>query len=549
MIAAYNEIVTRHVGTDDVVVAVGHGGSLAWIAAQRYGDPLDIWPGARGGFRNCSISNPDRRLRAWHARALEPGWAPWRGLPQPLTPPGDVASRPAGDRPAGGATCLRTGKIRGMTGGRRQPRSLLAMGMLRCGSTVRCVSVDRARDGTGCRVCAAWRRPVGHGPQLEEKRRLPFERASRWLNGRDRQVPDAPAPIPTRTTGQPAAMAPCASWPCPTRSISASTPPPLRDRMADVQLVIGCGDVPATYLEFLVDSLNVPVYYVLGNHAEELTRVGERGIPKLPDGCINVGGKVVRDPGNGLIIAGLPGSPRYAENEPVQYTEFQMNWMMLKMAPRLYWNRLRHGRALDLLVTHAPTARSQRPRRHRSPGIRRDAEVPDPVHAHLPAARAHSSLRPVDSQHRSSSSRPRSSTSIPTTGSTSPSRTFRSTASPDCGAPPMMEDQVRHDFDRARQRAFRRDLLAAINRRPNDLLPFHELRRRLQPESESYRGLQTVPIAQDRWQHGPLQRFRPRLPAAPASPPAVAGPMSTGPITPMSGCPRSSCTRWATSTS
>ncbi|HYI25783.1 MAG TPA: hypothetical protein VD767_10265 [Thermomicrobiales bacterium] len=60
----------------------------------------------------------------------------------------------------------------------------------------------------------------------------------------------------------------------------------------------------------------------------------------------------------------------------------------------------------------------------------------------------------------------------------------------------MMDDQVRHDFDRARQKAFRRDLLATINRRPNDLLPFHELRRRLQPESESYRGLQTVPTAQ-----------------------------------------------------
>src|SRR5690606_28113977 len=87
----------------------------------------------------------------------------------------------------------------------------------------------------------------------------------------------------------------------------------LRERMSDVQLVVGCGDVPATDLEFLVDSLNVPVYYVLGNHAEELTRVGERGIPKLPEGCINVGGNVIRDPHFGLLIAGLPGSPRYAE--------------------------------------------------------------------------------------------------------------------------------------------------------------------------------------------------------------------------------------------
>jgi broad specificity phosphatase PhoE len=56
VIAAYTEIVTRHVGTDDIVVAVGHGGSLAWIAAKAHGDPLDVWPGNRAGFLNCSIS-------------------------------------------------------------------------------------------------------------------------------------------------------------------------------------------------------------------------------------------------------------------------------------------------------------------------------------------------------------------------------------------------------------------------------------------------------------------------------------------------------------
>jgi Icc-related predicted phosphoesterase len=27
---------------------------------------------------------------------------------------------------------------------------------------------------------------------------------------------------------------------------------------------------------------------------------------------------------------------------------------MLKMAPRLYWNRIRHGRYLDVLITHSP---------------------------------------------------------------------------------------------------------------------------------------------------------------------------------------------------
>jgi Icc-related predicted phosphoesterase len=124
--------------------------------------------------------------------------------------------------------------------------------------------------------------------------------------------------------------------------------------MSDIQLIIGCGDVPASYLEFLVDALNKPAYYVLGNHAEELTRRGERGVPKLPEGCIDLGGKVVRDGTYGLLMAGLPGSPRYSEHEPVQYTEGQMKWMILRMIPRLLLNRIRYGRYLDLLVTHSP---------------------------------------------------------------------------------------------------------------------------------------------------------------------------------------------------
>lgn len=60
----------------------------------------------------------------------------------------------------------------------------------------------------------------------------------------------------------------------------------------------------------------------------------------------------------------------------------------------------------------------------------------------------------------------------------------------------MMEDQVRHDFERARHKAVLHDFLAALNRQTNDLLPFHEIRKRLSPEGESYRGLQTVPIRQ-----------------------------------------------------
>ncbi len=69
----------------------------------------------------------------------------------------------------------------------------------------------------------------------------------------------------------------------------------------------------------------------------------------------------------------------------------------------------------------------------------------------------------------------------------------------------MMEDQIRSDFERARQKAFRNDIISAVSGRTNDLIPFHEVRRRLSPESESYRGMQEVPVSQI---VGSMDRFR-----------------------------------------
>lgn len=128
----------------------------------------------------------------------------------------------------------------------------------------------------------------------------------------------------------------------------------LRARMGDIDLVVSCGDLPASYLEFLTDALHRDVYYVLGNHAEELVREGQRGEPRHPLGGTDLGFKIVTDKRTGVIFAGLPGSPRYSEAAPVQFTERQMSLRILRMMPRLIWNMLRHGRAMDVLVTHAP---------------------------------------------------------------------------------------------------------------------------------------------------------------------------------------------------
>ncbi|MFT4041024.1 MAG: metallophosphoesterase [Thermomicrobiales bacterium] len=124
----------------------------------------------------------------------------------------------------------------------------------------------------------------------------------------------------------------------------------LRQRMGHVAFVVSCGDLPVSYLEFISDSLNKPVYYVHGNHEK---RCGS-GRTCEPGGATDIGGKVITDPETGIILAGIPGCLRYEDESDGQYAEWQIGLMAQKMRPKLTYNKLRHGRALDLFVTHAP---------------------------------------------------------------------------------------------------------------------------------------------------------------------------------------------------
>lgn len=69
----------------------------------------------------------------------------------------------------------------------------------------------------------------------------------------------------------------------------------------------------------------------------------------------------------------------------------------------------------------------------------------------------------------------------------------------------MVEEQVKADFDRARQKALFHELASILRRQPNELIPYHEVRKRMSPERESYRGIQTVPVKQI---VGSVDRFR-----------------------------------------
>ncbi len=134
-----------------------------------------------------------------------------------------------------------------------------------------------------------------------------------------------------------------------------------RSHLADVDLVLGAGDLPGAYLEFLADLLDVPVYYVFGNHVEEI--IHEEGkSPRLPLGCINLDDRVVRHRGgkrgrtlapSPILLAGLGGSRRYRPG-PHQYGEVEMALRIVRLIPALLYNLLRYGRTLDVLLTHAP---------------------------------------------------------------------------------------------------------------------------------------------------------------------------------------------------
>jgi len=117
----------------------------------------------------------------------------------------------------------------------------------------------------------------------------------------------------------------------------------LRRRYHDVQLLISCGDLPPAYLEFITTTLNVPLFYVRGNHDE--------GYAENPPGGENLHRQVIQH--RGLTFAGLEGSMNYNRGE-VQYTDFEVNWMVLRMGPKLGWRRWRSGHGVDVLVTHSP---------------------------------------------------------------------------------------------------------------------------------------------------------------------------------------------------
>lgn len=111
-----------------------------------------------------------------------------------------------------------------------------------------------------------------------------------------------------------------------------------KDKLGGADAILSCGDLPSSYLSFLVTMGNIPVFYVHGNHDAKYEQ-------NPPEGCDCIDGELVSF--RGYRILGLGGCARY-NHGPHQYTEREMRRRIAKVR-----KALRRG-GVDILVTHAP---------------------------------------------------------------------------------------------------------------------------------------------------------------------------------------------------
>lgn len=117
----------------------------------------------------------------------------------------------------------------------------------------------------------------------------------------------------------------------------------LRRTFGDVGFIVSCGDMEASYLEFITSALNRPLFFVRGNHDEHYA-------PGKPGGeDLHANFQIYR----GIAMVGLEGS-MYYNGKNVQYSEIQMQLNALKILPRMLVHQRNHGHGADYLVTHSP---------------------------------------------------------------------------------------------------------------------------------------------------------------------------------------------------
>ena len=114
-----------------------------------------------------------------------------------------------------------------------------------------------------------------------------------------------------------------------------------KEDFKDIDLIISCGDLKASYLSFLATMTGITVLYVRGNHDDAYAE-------NPPEGCVCIEDKVFEY--NGLRIVGLGGCRRYKQGLN-QYTDKEMEKRVRRLKFKLFCKK-----GFDILVTHAPAS-------------------------------------------------------------------------------------------------------------------------------------------------------------------------------------------------
>jgi uncharacterized protein len=108
-----------------------------------------------------------------------------------------------------------------------------------------------------------------------------------------------------------------------------------REQLGHVDLVVGCGDLPVDYLQFVTDAMDAPLVYVRGNHDvggdwETGEAIGLHLPEPLRDGSPWTDGEVT--------VVGFNGIPRYGGRglqvgSPTRWAHVLHAWMRLRWRP------------------------------------------------------------------------------------------------------------------------------------------------------------------------------------------------------------------------
>lgn len=154
----------------------------------------------------------------------------------------------------------------------------------------------------------------------------------------------------------------------------------------DVDLILCAGDLPMDYVDFIVTVFNKPTYFVFGNHdlkefkfyhgtqtppprsatSAEATASVEISFTAMKEdhhhGASYAGFKNIslknfsvknsKGKQTPLLLTGISGSIKYNDGL-CQYTDLEMTLHLLKLVPKLLFNKLFYGRFTDIFLTHA----------------------------------------------------------------------------------------------------------------------------------------------------------------------------------------------------